>query len=169
MSAPVLAQQTAPDLDQLLTALAEAPDSGAATGLESRINRIWQQQAGPTAAMLLNRAARELEANDADSAVTDIDAALVLAPDSLDAQHRRAVARYQQGDVAGATRDLQVILRREPRHFPSWKTLADIAETQGRLKSALAAWERLIVLDPKTQGGAEHVADLRRKVEGERS
>ncbi len=119
--------------------------------------------------MLLNHSSQELANNDLDDALADINAALELAPDSLDALHHRALARYQRGDVVGATRDLEEILRREPRHFPSWKTLADIAEAQGHLKSALAAWDKLLALDPKTKGGEEHVKDLRRKVEGERS
>ena len=171
MGAPFLAvaQTTPPDIDQLLAALVEAPDTGAATGLEMRISRLWQQQAGPTAAMLLNRSTQELDTNDADGALADIDAALALAPTSLDALHRHALALYQKGDVAGATRDLEDILRREPRHFPSWRSLADIAEAQGHLKSAYAAWQKLIALDPKTKGGAEKLTDLRRRVDGERS
>jgi Tfp pilus assembly protein PilF len=167
---PLLAHaETRPDLDQLLAALAEAPDTAAATGLEQRIARLWQQQAGPTAAMLLGRSAQELAAKDVDDALADIDAALTLAPGSLDALHHRALARYEQGDVAGATHDLEEILRREPRHFPSWHSLAEIAEIQGHTRAALAAWEKLMALDPKTRGGAEHLKDLRHRVEGEES
>ena len=153
----------------LLDALAEAPDTAAAAGLEVRISRQWLQSGGATVAMLLNHAAQNLAGNDAEDARADVEAAEALAPDNLEVIHYRALARYHKGDVAGAYRDLEEVLSREPRHFAAWRSLSEIAEAQGNLKAAFAAWQKLIALDPKTKDGAAHLEDLRRRVEGEKS
>jgi tetratricopeptide (TPR) repeat protein len=83
--------------------------------------------------------------------------------------HQRALVRYQKGEIAAAYRDLQAVITREPRHFAAWRNLAEIAEAQGNLKAAYAAWQKLLELDPKLQDGEKKRDELRRKVEGERS
>ena len=153
----------------LLDALADAQDTPAASGLEARIIRQWEQAGGPIVAMLLARSAHEIADDDAEEALADIDAALTLAPDNLETFHHRAMARYHKGDVSGAYHDLDEVLRREPRHFAAWRSLAEIAEAQGNHKAAYAAWQKLIALDPKTNGGAEKLEEFKRKVEGEKS
>jgi tetratricopeptide (TPR) repeat protein len=167
-SVAVLAQEV-PASSALLDALAEAPDTAAASGLEARISRQWLQSGGATVAMLLNHAAQNIGDNDAEDAMQDVAAAEALAPDNIEVVHYRALARYHQGDVAGAYRDLEAVLSREPRHFLAWRSLSEIAEAQGNLKAAFAAWQKLIELDPKTKNGAAHLEDLRRRVEGEKS
>ena len=168
LSAPAGAQARL-DVSGLLDALAEAQDAAAAAGLEARILRGWEQEGGPIVAMLLQRSSSEIAHDDADEALADIDAAQVLAPDALEILHHRALARYHKGDVAGAYHDLEDVLRHEPRHFAAWRSLSEIAEAQGNLKAAYAAWQKLIALDPKTRGGSEHLDELRRRVEGEKS
>ncbi len=166
------APAAAPDkqsVPALLDALAEAQDTPAATGLEARIARQWDQAAGPVVAMLLARSSQEIAEDDADEALADIDAALTLAPDNIEVFHHRAMARYHKGDVSGAYHDLDEVLRREPRHFAAWRSLAEIAEAQGNSRAAYAAWQKLIALDPKTKGGEQKLEELKRKVEGEKS
>jgi tetratricopeptide (TPR) repeat protein len=167
--AAALRAQDAAVLSGLFDALAQAPDTAAATGLEARISLQWLQSGGATVAMLLNHAAQNLAANDIEDATGDVEAAEALAPDNLEVIHYRALARYQRGDVAGAYRDLEAVLSREPRHFAAWRSLSQIAEAQGNLKAAYAAWQKLIEIDPKTDGGAAHLEDLRHRVEGEKS
>ena len=178
MSAPLAqAQEPSPapampdkqSLPALLDALADAQDTAAATGLEVRILRQWEQAAGPVVAMLLARSSHEIDADDANEALADIDAALTLAPENIEAFHHRAMARYHKGDVSGAYHDLDEVLRREPRQFAAWRSLAEIAEAQGNNRAAYAAWQKLMALDPKTKGGEQKLEELKRKVEGEKS
>ena len=157
------------ELDQLLTALALAPNEMVAGRLEARIATLWQRSGGPTAALLLGRGARDLGAGDATEAVADFDAALALSPDNAEAYGRRALAKYHAGDVTGAIRDLEEAIRREPRHFGAWRSLSAIAEAQGNNAGALAAWKQMLAIDPKTTGGATRLKELTKKVEGEDS
>jgi tetratricopeptide (TPR) repeat protein len=169
---PAFAQappQAAPkgELDQLLTALPMAPDEAAAARMEQRILELWQRSAGPTAALLMGRGARNLQAGDTVESVQDYDAVLALEPNFAGGYTSRAMAKYQSGNVSGAIADLEAALQREPRQFNAWRTLSSIAEDQQHLPQALEAWKKLLEIDPKTPGGAEHLKELTRKVEGE--
>eukprot|EP01037_Dinobryon_pediforme_P008875 gene8876-8964_t len=140
LSAPALAQPR-PDpakveLDQLLTALGQAPSEEAAARMEARIAQLWIRAGGPTAGLLMTRGSRNLAAGDGAEAIQDFDAALALEPNLTDAFGRRAMARYQAGDIKGALRDLEETLRREPRHFGAWRSLSSLAEAQGNLPGA---------------------------------
>ncbi len=157
------------ELEQLLEALAMAPSEEVAARMEARISQLWIRAGGPTAGLLMTRGVRNLDSGAADEAIQDFDAALALEPGLTDAFGRRAMARYQAGDVTGAVRDLEETLRREPRHFGAWRALSGLAEAQGNMPSALAAWRKLLEIDPKTPGGQGHLKDLVKKVEGEDS
>jgi len=119
--------------------------------------------------LLLSHGVRNLGRDETDEALQDFNAALALEPDLPEALDRRAQARYQAGDVTGAVRDLQAAVQREPRHFGAWRTLSGIAEGQQHYASALAAWKKLLEVDPKTADAQKHLKELTRLAEGEES
>jgi Tfp pilus assembly protein PilF len=99
--------------------------------------------------------------------VIGLGAAITLQPDFAEAYHQRALARFAAGDTPGAVADLQQALQREPRDFGAFRTLADIAVSREDWKSAYAAWQRLMAIDPKTPGGEDKLKDLRRRALGD--
>lgn len=155
------------ELNALLDALKAAPSEQAAGVLQARIARLWLEQGGPAAALLLNKGARNLQNNAADEALADFDAALALAPDLAEAYNRRAMAHFDLGNYPAALGDLQEALRRDPRHFNAFQTLSRIAEAREDWKGALAAWQKLLELNPKQPNGAERLEMLRKKALGE--
>jgi tetratricopeptide (TPR) repeat protein len=159
----------AAEISQLLDGLALAPSDDVAAKMERRIATLWSQQGGPTAAMMMARGSRNLQAGDAPEAVADLDSVLVLAPNLPAALVRRGAARFDAGDIPGAIRDLQAALSREPRQFEALQTLSHIAETQENWLGALAAWRRLLEIDPHTAGAQPRLKELTKKVEGEES
>ncbi len=174
LAAPAAFAQPRPDakkaeLDNLLTALKQAPNEAVATAIEGRVKQLWLESGSPAATLLMQRGLRDLANNAARDAQDDFDAVLALEPELAEAYDRRAVARYLQGDYAGALIDIENTLRREPRNFAAFQGLSRIAEARGDLKGALIAWRRALELDPKTQGGGERLRDLVRKVEGEQT
>jgi len=170
-AAPALADQK-PDahkaeLDRLFKALQAAPDETAAAMLEGRIRALWVQEGSPAAVLLLGRGEREMHANDGDEAVEDFDAVLALEPDYAEGFNHRAAAKAAIGDYAGAIRDVEETLKRDPRHFPALQGLSRIAEQQGNWRGALEAWQRALDIDPRTPGGMERLETLQKKVDGE--
>ncbi|MEO8714734.1 MAG: hypothetical protein ABI369_06955 [Acetobacteraceae bacterium] len=171
LTSPALGQQPRVDrhavTERLLDALKTAPDEQDAALIEAHIVTLWLDSATPAVRLLMGRAAREQQAGAKADAIEDFSAVLVLQPGIADAWRQRAEARMADGDTAGAIADLGEAVRREPREFLAFRTLARIAEARGDWKAAYDAWGKLLTFDPKTPGGARRLKELRRKALGE--
>lgn len=152
---------------RLLDALKAAPSEEVAAPLEAQITQIWLHAGSPAVMLLMARGLRELKAEAPQDAAQDLGAVITLQPDFTEAYDQRAIARFNSGDLPGAVADLQQALQHEPRDFGAFRTLEQIAELRGDWKSAYAAWQRLMAIDPKTPGGEEKLNDLRRRALGE--
>jgi len=156
-----------PALDGLLAALRAAPSEDAAAALEAQVRAKWLDAASPALRLLLARGMRELGEGSAGDAVDSFDAALDLDPDLLEAWRGRAQARARLGDAGGAVRDIQELLRREPRSFAALQDLSHMAEARSDWRGALAAHQKLLEVDPHTPSGQSRLRDLRRRALGD--
>ncbi|HYZ61027.1 MAG TPA: hypothetical protein VE650_01130 [Acetobacteraceae bacterium] len=154
-------------IDNLLTALKAAPTEEAAAALETQIRTLWAEAATPAVRLLLSRGTRELSEGATDDALASFDAALDLSPDLLEGWRGRAQARRASGDYVGAVRDLEELLKREPRSFLAFQDLSRLAEARGDWRGALVAWRKVLELSPRTPGGQLRLRDLRRRALGE--
>jgi tetratricopeptide (TPR) repeat protein len=153
--------------DRLLAALKTAPDSQAAGDLENRLQTAWHDQATPSVQLLSDHAAQSAASGKVNDALADADAALVLQPELADLWRRRAEVKYALGDDRGALADLAQALTREPRLIPAWADLSRFAEAHHDAKRALSAWQKLLELDPKTEGGGKRLERLQHLLHGE--
>ncbi len=163
---PAVAARQA-EVSRLLDSLRGAPDELTATALETRIRLLWQQDASPAAHLLLERGDRDLQAQAFNEAQDDYNAVLTLDPGLPDALVRRAQVRVLSGRYAAALSDLEAVLAREPRDFVALSAVSQLAETRGDWPGALAAWQRLLAIDPHTAGAQDRLTKLRLKAEGE--
>jgi tetratricopeptide (TPR) repeat protein len=163
--------QTPPDkhaaANKLLDALKNAPNEAVAASLELQIRQLWATAGTPAVTLLMSRALRELHAGANDDAIEDFGDAITLDPKLAEAYRQRAVARYEAGDTQGAIADLQVTVQQEPRDFAAFETLSRIAEARKDWKSAYAAWQKVIEIDPKIPGGEDRLNELKRKAFGQ--
>ena len=153
--------------NRMLDALKDAPSEQAASELENEVLHSWIQAGTPAVTLLMSRGLRQLQAGQDDDAIESFSDAITLAPEVAEAWRQRAIARYHAGDVPGAIHDLQETVKREPRDFAAFRTLADIATAREDWKGAYAAWQKVMELDPKTEGGEERLRELKRKAVGE--
>ena len=171
VAGPALAQPApAPakrPIEALLNALKAAPTEDAAAALEAQLRSTWLDAASPAIKLLLSRGQRELSEGAATDSFDSYEAALDLDPDLLEAWRGRAAARARMGDPQGAVRDLQEVIKREPRNFAAWQDLSRVAEGRGDWRGAYAAWQKLLDIDPQTPGGQTRLRDLRRRAVGE--
>ena len=156
-------------LDTMIGALRVAPNDAIAEQLEGQIKEAWSNQASPAVKLLLSRGAREMNEGASGEAVDSFDAALDLEPDLLEAWRGRAQARVRIGDPAGAVKDIQEALRREPRNFAALQDLSRLAENRNDWRGALAAWQKVLELSPRTPGGKDRLRDLERRALGDRA
>jgi len=154
-------------VDGLLAALRAAPNEEVAAALEAQVRAKWLEAASPALRLLLARGSRELGEGSAGDAVDSFDAALDLDSNLLEAWRGRAQARARLGDAAGAIRDIQELLRREPRSFAALQDLSHMAEARSDWRGALAAHQKLLEVDPRTPGGQARLRDLRRRARGD--
>jgi tetratricopeptide (TPR) repeat protein len=154
-------------LDRLFAALKAAQAGEDAVALEAQIRTVWENQASPAVALLMQRGARDIAADAFGEAEADYDAAVTLAPDYAEAWRLRGVAKFRLGDSAGAIADMAEALKRDARNFLALRNLSQIAEAQGNWKAALAAWERLLAIDPHTEGAETRLRDLRQHALGQ--
>ena len=157
----------APSLADLAGALKVAPNETVAATLEAQIRQVWARAGTPAVRLLLSRGARELESNAPADALDSFNAALDLSPDLLDGWRGRATAQRLLGDYAGAVRDIQEVLRRDPSSFIAFQDLSRLAEARADWRGALIAWQKLLELDPQTPGGQVRLRDLKRRALGE--
>lgn len=153
--------------EALLNQLRAAPTEDAAGTVEAQLRAAWADAASPAIKLLLTRGMRELSEGASSDSYDSYDAALDLDPELLDAWRGRASARLHMGDTAGAVRDLQEVIKREPRNFAAWQDLSRIAEARGDWRGALAAWQKMLDVDPHSPGGQARLKDLRRRALGE--
>jgi tetratricopeptide (TPR) repeat protein len=156
-----------PTLDNLLTALHDAPSEETAAALEAQVRTQWVEAASPALRLLLVRGLREIGEGQPNDAADSFDAALDLDPELIEAWRGRAQARARLGDMAGAVRDIQEVLRREPRSFAAFQDLSHMAEARSDWRGALAAHQKLLEIDPHSPGGQARLRDLKRRALGD--
>jgi tetratricopeptide (TPR) repeat protein len=161
------AADTKSDIAALLDALKAAPNETTAGLIEDRLQRIWLRSGTAVTTLLMSRGLRSLKAEQYDEAIGCFTDAITVQPDLAEAWHQRAVARYQVGDVNGAIQDLRQTVQLEPRNFLAFKNLTDIAAARDDWKGAYAAWQKVLEIDPMTEGAQDRLRDLKRKALGE--
>lgn len=168
---PDRAAQTATErraaLDQALAALRAAGTEQEAAALEAKLRQLWLNAGTPAVTLLLGRGLREMQAGAHEEATRDFEAALVLDPQHAEAWHQIARARHALGDTPGAIAAISETLRREPGHFAALQTLSRIAEAREDWKGAYAAWQKVLELAPKLEGGETKLKDLKRRALGD--
>jgi len=169
LATPALAQPmpAVSELDRAFEALRAAPDEPSAHIVEQRIRQLLSARATPAIALLLSRGQRNLASDLPDEALEDFDAAITLAPEATEPWFGRALAHHATGDAPAAARDLQQVLRLEPRHWQALQQLAAWQEEAGDPAGALRSIEAALAIHPRLRGGEARLRDLRRKALGD--
>lgn len=154
-------------LEKALAALKAAGTEQEAAPLEAKVRQMWLNAGTPAVTLLIGRGQRELKAGAPEEAERDFQAALALDPDSVEAWHHIALARFAAGNLNGAVAAISEVLKREPRHFAAFQTLSRFAEAREDWKGAYEAWSQAVAIAPKLEGGETKLKDLKRRALGD--
>ncbi|MGH7067029.1 MAG: tetratricopeptide repeat protein [Acetobacteraceae bacterium] len=167
LALPAYAQAQDAGLSEMFAQLKAAPDAAAASQLEQKIVTAWLDAATPAVRLLLESGMRALAAHAPTEAAQDFDAATTLQPTLAEAWSERALAQFHAGDGAAAVADIAHALTLDPQHFTAFETLSYIAEARGDWAGALAAWQKVLAIDPAIAGGAKRLKVLERRALGQ--
>ncbi len=120
----------------------------------------------PTAGILLDAAQAEQDSQP-NKAIADIGAAIDLQPELGPLWRERGLAKLRAGDARSAAADLGHAIDIDNRDFLAWSTLSMALEQQGNTAAALAAWQRVLAIDPHAEDGRKRLDTLKRREEGE--
>lgn len=153
-------------LDELLDRLAKAGDELESRHIAEAVLQRWARANSDTIDLLAVRAQAADAAGAAPLARQLLDYVVALAPNWADGYVRRARLRASTGDDAGALRDLETALLKEPRRFDALAMQGALAERSGDKKLALAATRKALALQPMNEDLRKSEDRLKTDVEG---
>jgi tetratricopeptide (TPR) repeat protein len=161
------ADQTDGRLDSLFAELMVAPSGEVAAPIERQIWAIWGEIDDPSAAALLASGTIALSERELGTAIRHFTALIELAPGFAEGWNKRATAHYLAGDYQRSLEDIARTLELEPRHFGALSGRGQVYVELGDARSALAAFDAALEVDPFLAGANTSAAALR-KILGER-
>lgn len=135
------------NLSDMLDRLSTVPAEQAQT-LAKSIQLEWSKSGSATADALFKLGQDAWGRRDYLLAVDHLDAALGFAPDFVAARYLRAQAYLHAGMTGPALDEIEVLLAKETRHFPSVFLLANVLEMYGQIEQARAAYLKLRAIHP---------------------
>ena len=153
-------------LGKLFAQLAAAKTEEEGRAIERAIAGIWLASGSPSIDLLMGRGLDAMGEQNFERAYFYFDEVVTLAPGFAEGWNKRSAIQYIREDYAAALRDIEQVLRLEPRHYEAIGGLGIILEELGDKKGALEAYRRALALDPWLRDGKIRIAPLELEVEG---
>lgn len=166
LSGALLADQNAPELDELFQQLKMMRDPVAAAPLEDRIWDLWFQHEDPQAQQLMNLGLLQANAGELQAAVATFTQLIALQPDFAEAWNRRATLHYLLGNYAESKADIAEVLKLEPYHFGALSGLGLVNVAQGNYLEARRAFESALEVNPSMEAVRANLLELDRVLKG---
>ncbi len=154
-------------LDQLYADLAAAETPKAAERVARQIQAAWMESGSDTVNILMSRAAKAIEADDAGLALDLLDVVVILKPTYAEGWNRRATVHYMREDFGKSLVDIERTLAIEPRHWGALSGLGIIQRRLGYEDEALGTFRRALDVNPGLENATKAIEDLEQEAEGE--
>ncbi|MBW9065216.1 hypothetical protein JNB71_18080 [Rhizobium herbae] len=156
-------------LDTLFSELKRERDPEKAREISDRIRGEWRDSGSASINLLMQWAAKALEADRKASALDIFDQVIYLAPQYVEGWNQRATLHYRMGNYRKSMSDINQVLAIEPRHFGALAGMAAILTAAGKDELALRAWEQFLDIYPADRQAQEQLGDLEEKLAGNRT
>lgn len=152
-------------LNRLFEALKGARDASEGNRLTSLIWQIWNHPDDPETGQLMVEGRNALEKLDFNTALDRFDAVIKRAPELAEGWNKRATVYYVMGDFEASIRDIQHVLRLEPRHFGALAGLGMNYDALGNKQRALNAWRRALDANPHLEDAPVRIRQLEKDLQ----
>lgn len=153
-------------LEERLEALLTAETDERAAIIADEVRSLWRQQAGPTADLLLQRAAVAREIGDDETAERAYAHLRLLESDTAEVWIVSAEYAASQGDWSFALEALNTAVTLDARRFDAWSLLGQTFERAGAEAAAFEAYGEVLALYPRHEGARAARARLDRSLAG---
>lgn len=153
-------------LDALFADLAKARSAEEGKAIEAAIQKVWLQSGSPSIDILMGRGLEAFGQKDYDRALFYFNEVVMLAPGFAEGWNKRAAIYYLKDDYSAALKDLEHVLRLEPRHFAAMGGLAIMLQELGDKKGALEVFRRALAINPWLDNAMQAEKRLSTDVEG---
>jgi tetratricopeptide (TPR) repeat protein len=160
------ADQRAPELDALFVALYTADSAAEAGVVERRIWQLWGRSGDASVDARLAQGVTAMGGGDLEGAIDHFSHVVERAPRFAEGWNKRATAYYLSDQYAASMADIERTLALEPRHFGAMSGMGLIFLRGGDLVGALAAFERVLEIHPRSPSARVHVRRIRERLRG---
>lgn len=154
------ADQTAPELEGLFSALRTSTDPHEAIKIEFQVWKLWLQHPDSLARDTMTRGIRSMQSGDYQGALATFDDLVERNPEFAEAWNKRATVHYLLGNDEASVADIVETLELEPRHFGALSGLALIYERNDQPAAAASALRRALAVHPQMGGGERRLKRL---------
>jgi tetratricopeptide (TPR) repeat protein len=152
----------APLLDQLKS----AQDETAARALEQQVWLAWTGSGNDEVDSLMRKSSALMQAQAFDEALAVLDGVVAKAPKFAEGWNKRATLLFMMSDYDRSMADIGKVLDLEPRHFGALSGLGLIRSAKGDKLGAIAAYKKVLEIDPQNHAAKASIDELGKELEG---
>jgi predicted Zn-dependent protease len=147
-------------LKGLFRDLARPEPPEAADDIEDLIWALWISHEDPAAEETMAAAIEAMASGALKQARPLLDHLVETHPDWAEAWNKRATLAFIEKRDADSVRDIEQVLRREPRHFAAVSGFGQICLRNGHLNEARVAFQVALSMNPHLEGLQELIDEL---------
>ena len=155
------------EVEWLLDKLGESESASDAAILRKNIWTLWHEGFSKKKNKSKINVAKTLfdkgEFEKANRAYSEI---IALEPDYVEGWNRRATVKFLLGDFYGSLRDIEEVLKRQPRHFGAISGSGLIHMHNKNFEEAYKSYKKLLEIDPQNEDSKRFLPMLESKIYG---
>ncbi len=161
-----MADQNDPRLDELFQRLHDADTVEESVPIQNMIWTIWTESGSDTIALLMEKGIGAMQQRDFDIALTMFNSIVEIKPDFAEGWNKRATLYYLMGRHDKSLKDIDRVIKLEPRHFGALSGAGLVNMALKRPEAALKAFKRALDANPHMPSAQARVKMLEQFIEG---
>ena len=161
-----VADQNDPRLDELFQKLHDAESVDESVPIQTAIWGLWTQSGSDTVDLLMERGVGAMQQREFDIALTMFNSIVEIKPDFAEGWNKRATLFYLMGRHEDSLKDIDRVVKLEPRHFGALSGAGLVNMALKRPENALKAFRRALDANPHMPSTETRAKMLERFIQG---
>ena len=167
ITSPFLSSKEKNRIEILLDQLAYSPSSSNEGLIRREIWSLWLEgYIDRTNKSKIDEALNLFNAGNLEQAKIAFSEIIELDPDYVEGWNKRATVKFLLGDFYGSLKDIEEVLKRQPRHFGAISGSGLIHIHNSNFREAYKSYKRLTEIDPHNEDSKRFLPMLENKISG---